>query len=49
MTLADVFLFRYLRFLMMLHFPEKMRSSVFPRTSKYFEKVMNTAVAINAN
>ena len=33
----------------MLHFPEKMRSSVFPQTTKQFEKVMNTAEDINAN
>jgi lysyl-tRNA synthetase class 2 len=48
MTLADILLFRYLRFLMMLHFPEKMRNSVFPQTTKWFEKVMNTPEAINA-
>ena len=48
MTLADVLLFRYLRFLMMLHFPEKMRNSVFPNTNKWFEKIMNSQEAIKA-
>ncbi len=47
-TLADVLLFRNLRFLMMLHFPEKLRKSLFPLTTKWFEKIMNSPEAINA-
>ena len=48
LTLADIILFRYLRFFMMLHFPEGMRKSVFPQTAKWFEKIMNTIEAIKA-
>ena len=48
MTLADVILFRYLRFLMMFTFAEKLRNSLFPQTTKWFEKIMNTPEAINA-
>ena len=48
MTLADVILFRYLRFLMMFTFPEKLRNSLFPKTTKWFEQIMNTPEAINA-
>ena len=47
-TLADVLLFRHLRFLMMFTFPEKLRNSLFPQTTKWFEKIMNTPEAINA-
>ena len=46
LTLADVILFRYLRFLMMFHFPDKMRKSLFPKTEKWFEKIMNSPEAI---
>ena len=48
MTLADIILFRYLRFFMMLHFPEKLRNSLFPQTAKWFEKIMATPEAIKA-
>ena len=48
MTLADVLLFRYLRHLMMLHFPDKMRNSLFPNTTKWFEKIMNSEEAKKA-
>ena len=48
MTLADILLFRYLRFFMMLHFPEKMRNSLFPKTTQWFEKIMKTPEATNA-
>ena len=47
-TLADVILFRYLRFLMMFSFPEKLRNSLFPLTTKWFEKIMGTPEAIKA-
>ena len=48
MTLADIILFRHLRFLMMLHFPEGMRKSLFPLTTQWFEKIMNSKEAIKA-
>ncbi len=48
MTIADVLLFRNLRFLMMLHFPEQLRKTLCPSTTKWFEKIMNTPEAINA-
>ena len=47
-TLADVVLFRYLRFFMMLHFPEKFRNSLFPKLTQWFESLMNTPEAIEA-
>ena len=46
LTLADITLFRYLRCLMMFHFPEKMRKNMLPKTEKWFEKMMNTPEAI---
>ena len=48
MTLADILLFRHLRYLMMFSFPEKLRNSMFPNTSKWFEKIMNSPEAIKA-
>ena len=48
MTIADVLLFGNLRFLMMFHFPEKLRTSFIPSTTKWFEKIMNSPEAINA-
>ena len=48
MTIADVLLFRYLRFLMILYFPENLRNSVFPKTTQWFEKIMNSPEAIKA-
>ena len=47
-TLADIVLFRYLRFFMMLHFNENMRNSLFPQLTKWFENIMNTYEAIEA-
>ena len=46
LTLADITLFRYLRCLMMFHFPEKMRKNLFPKTEKWFEKMMKTPEAV---
>lgn len=48
LTLADIVLFRYLRFFMMLHFTENMRNAVFPKVTKWFENIMNTPEAIEA-
>ena len=48
MTLADIVLFRYLRFFMMLHFPDGMRKKLLPHTSKWFEGIMNTKEAVKA-
>ena len=48
LTLADIVLFRYLRFFMMLHFPEGMRKKLLPNISKWFESIMNTKEAIKA-
>ena len=47
-TLADIVLFRYLRFFMMLHFAENMRKALFPKLTKWFENIMNTSEAIEA-
>ena len=47
-TLADIVLFRYLRFFMMLHFPENVRSGLCPKVTKWFENIMNTPEAIEA-
>ena len=47
-TLADIVLFRYLRFFMMFHFIENLRKSVFPKLTKWFENIMNTPEAIKA-
>ena len=47
-TLADIVLFRYLRFFMMLHFAENMRKALFPKLTKWFENIMNTPEAIEA-
>jgi elongation factor 1-gamma len=47
-TLADIVLFRYLRFFMMLHFPENMRNSLYPKLTKWFENIMNSPEAIEA-
>ena len=48
MTLADIVLFRYLRFFMMLHFPDGMRKKLLPHTTKWFEGIMKTKEAIKA-
>ena len=47
-TLADIILFRYLRFFMMLHFTENIRNSLFPKLTKWFENIMNSPEAIEA-
>ena len=47
-TLADIVLFRYLRFFMMLHFPENMRNSLYPKLTKWFENIMNSPEAVEA-
>ena len=48
MTLADILLFRYLRYFMMFSFPEKYRNSQFPQTTKWFDKIMNSPEALKA-
>ena len=49
-TLADIVLFRYLRYFMMLHFPENLRSSLLPKAkvTKWFENIMKSPEAIEA-
>jgi len=47
-TLADIILFRYLRFFMMLHFTENIRKSLFPKLTKWFENIMNSPEAVEA-
>ena len=47
-TLADVALFRHLRFFMMFHFPEGMRKSLFPKVTSWFQEIMNSPEAIKA-
>ena len=48
LTLADIVLFRYLRFLMILQFPEGQRKKQIPNITRWFEKIMNTEEAIKA-
>ena len=47
-TLADIVLFRYLRFLMILHYPDGIRKNLMPNITRWFEKIMNTKEAIKA-
>ena len=47
-TLADIILFRYIRFFMMLYFPEGMRKNLLPNVTKWFENIMKTSEAIKA-
>ena len=47
-TLADVVLFRYLRFFMMFYLNEKIRKSLCPQLTLWFENIMNTPEAIDA-
>jgi len=47
-TLADIALFRHLRFFMMFHFPEGMRKSIFPKVTSWFQEIMNSPEAIKA-
>lgn len=46
-TLADIVLFRYLRFFMMLHMVEERRNK-FPKLSKWFTNIMNSPEAVEA-
>ena len=48
LTLADIILFRFLRFFMMFHFPEKMRNNIIPNITKWFKNIMETNEAIKA-
>ena len=48
LTLADIVLFRYLRFFMMLHFPEGKSKNLMPNITSWFEKIMNTKECIKA-
>ena len=48
LTLADVALFAKLRFLMMFHLPDQMRKKLFPKTTTWFEKIMNSNEARKA-
>lgn len=48
LTLADVILFGFLRPLMMLHLPDKMRKNLCPNTEKWFAKIMKTPEAIDS-
>ena len=47
LTLTDI-LFRFLRFFMMFHFPEKMRNNIIPNITKWFKNIMETKKAIKA-
>ena len=47
-TLADIALFRHLRFFMMFHFPEGMRKSLFPKVTSWFQEIMNAPETIKA-
>ena len=47
-TLADITIFRHLRFFMMFHFPEGIRKALFPKVTSWFQKIMNTSEAIKA-
>ena len=48
LTLADIVLFRYLRFFFMLYLTEKIRNSLCPKLTLWFENIMNTQEAIEA-
>ena len=47
-TLADIALFKHLRFFMMFHFPEGMRKSLFPKLTSWFQEIMNSPEAIKS-
>ena len=47
-TLADIVLFRYLRFFMMFQFPEGMRKKLLPNVTKWFDNIMKTKEATKA-
>ena len=48
LTLADIVLFRYLRFFMIFQFPEGKRNKLMPNVTRWFENIMNTKEAIKA-
>ena len=48
LTLADIVLFRYLRFFFMFYLVEKIRNSLCPKLTAWFENIMNTQEAIEA-
>ena len=48
MSLADIVLFRYLRYFMIFQFPEGMRTKLIPNITRWFENIMNTPEAIKA-
>jgi len=48
LTLADIVLFRYLRFFFMFYLTEKIRNSLCPKLTSWFENIMNTPEAIEA-
>ena len=48
LTFADIVLFRYLRFFMMLHFPEGKRNNLIPNITRWFNNIMNTKECIKA-
>ena len=47
-TLADIVLFRYLRFFFMFYLTEKIRNSLCPKLTSWFENIMNSQEAIEA-
>lgn len=48
LTLADIVLFRYLRYFLILVFPEEMRNKLMPNVNKWFKSIMGTKEAIKA-
>ena len=48
LTLADIVLFRYLRFFMIFQFPEGKRNKLMPNITRWFENIMNSKEAIKA-
>ena len=48
LTLADIVLFRYLRFFMKFYFPEGIRNNKYKKITKWFENIMKTNEAIKA-
>ena len=48
LTLADIVLFRYLRFFFMFYLTEKIRNSLCPKLTSWFENIMNSQEAIEA-
>ena len=48
LTLADIVLFRYLRFFFMFYLTEKVRNALCPKLTSWFENIMKTQEAIEA-